>query len=181
MTDYRKARTDAAIRSAFIELSKTVPFDKISVAGIAKKALINRQTFYRHYPDKIALLEEINDDFLSYYEGLLTSRFDHMRDPASRRASDFEWFGKLIENSLDHRDEYLLLKHTKLPQTTFADEQIALIKRIYRKKKPQASELETLLFATMAQALNDYCLEGNCTVNPTEVVTALSAIANLRP
>ena len=180
MADQRKARTKAAIRAAFIELSKTMPFDKISVAAIAEKAMINRQTFYRHYPDKIALLEEVDDDLLSYYEALLASRLDHTRDPAFRNTSDFEWFNTLIEDSLEHRDEYLLLKRTKLPQTNFVDEQFALIQRVYRKKKPQARELETLMFAAMAQALNDYCLENNCTVDPAEVISALGAIANLR-
>ncbi len=36
------------------------------------------------------------------------------------------------------------------------------------------------MFASMAQALNDYRLENNCTVDPAEVISGLGAIANLR-
>ncbi|MFV0560668.1 MAG: TetR/AcrR family transcriptional regulator [Enterococcus sp.] len=49
-------QTKQAIKQALIESCKTKPFQKISVQEIAKKAGINRQTFYYHFTDKYNLL-----------------------------------------------------------------------------------------------------------------------------
>lgn len=74
------------------------------------------------------------------------------------------------------RDEYLLLKRTNLPEFDFQQEQFDLIKRIYRKANPEATGLEVTVFAVLAQALNDYCLEHCCSVNPTDLIEVLDEI-----
>lgn len=52
------------IKSAFRELVIQSSFAKVKVADIIAKVGISRMTFYRHYLDKYALLEEICfDDF----------------------------------------------------------------------------------------------------------------------
>ncbi|OJG38627.1 hypothetical protein RV01_GL002413 [Enterococcus dispar] len=52
-------QTKVKIATALIELVKTTDYSKISVQMIAKKAEINRQTFYYHFADKDELLRYI--------------------------------------------------------------------------------------------------------------------------
>ena len=58
--EYRSAiRSRRFIRQAFLELLKEKRFDKITVTDIVNRADINRSTFYAHYTDVKALIEEI--------------------------------------------------------------------------------------------------------------------------
>lgn len=55
-------RSRKLIRDAFLELIRTIPIERITVTDIAEKADINRGTFYTHYKDVLALVEEIQNE-----------------------------------------------------------------------------------------------------------------------
>lgn len=55
--DPRITRTRNLILDAFKHLLKTKGFEALTVQDLTKKALINRATFYAHFPDKYALLD----------------------------------------------------------------------------------------------------------------------------
>jgi AcrR family transcriptional regulator len=57
--DPRVLRTRNLLKEALIELSTEKSFDVVAVGEIARRANVNRATFYRHYPDKYGLVEEI--------------------------------------------------------------------------------------------------------------------------
>ncbi|NUW45147.1 TetR/AcrR family transcriptional regulator [Nonomuraea rhodomycinica] len=59
------ARTRRLIRDALIELVEERGFGDVTVGSVAKRALINRATFYRYYQDKYALVEEIFQEVIS--------------------------------------------------------------------------------------------------------------------
>ena len=59
--DPRVLRTRQLIREAFSILLQKKGFDAITIKDIAQRAAINRATFYAHYEDKYALLEEITE------------------------------------------------------------------------------------------------------------------------
>ncbi len=61
--DPRVMRTRQFIREAFRELLRSKDFNAISIKEITQKATINRATFYAHYEDKYALLEEYTEQF----------------------------------------------------------------------------------------------------------------------
>lgn len=61
-TDRRVSRTRKHIKDAFSQLLQTKDFEKITVTEIAETADINRRTFYLHYIDVFALLEELETD-----------------------------------------------------------------------------------------------------------------------
>lgn len=63
-TDLRYAKTDQAIRQAFLTLLKEKSFDRISVKMIIDKAAINRSTFYAHFLDKFDLMDKVEDTLL---------------------------------------------------------------------------------------------------------------------
>jgi AcrR family transcriptional regulator len=67
--DPRIRRTRQLLREALTGLLERKDFDSISIQEIAEAATLNRGTFYAHYTDKFALLEEwIRLSFLEHLE-----------------------------------------------------------------------------------------------------------------
>lgn len=58
VTDPRVKRTRQLIQQAFMDLLHEKSFQSLTVQDIAEKATINRATFYAHFVDKYALLDE---------------------------------------------------------------------------------------------------------------------------
>ncbi len=63
--DLRVIKTRQAIRGAFLKLLKLKPYSKISIQDISETAVISRNTFYLHYMDKAALVEELFEESLN--------------------------------------------------------------------------------------------------------------------
>lgn len=63
-TDRRTQYTKRMIREAFLQLIRKKPIQKITIADICTLADISRPTFYLHYADVYALLDEIGDNML---------------------------------------------------------------------------------------------------------------------
>ena len=57
--DPRIKRTRQLLHRAFHELLAEKTFEEITVHDIAERSMVNRATFYDHFPDKFALLEDI--------------------------------------------------------------------------------------------------------------------------
>ncbi len=58
-TDRRVVRTRNAIREAFTELLMETDYTKITITALAKRADVDRKTFYTHYSSIEALLEDV--------------------------------------------------------------------------------------------------------------------------
>src|ERR1700732_4536349 len=57
--DPRIRRTRQLLQDALRKMLEQKGFDDITVQDITEAATLNRATFYAHYPDKFALLEEL--------------------------------------------------------------------------------------------------------------------------
>ncbi len=66
-TDPRVLRTHKLLQEALIELTGERGFDAITVGDIARRATVNRATFYRHYQDKYDLLEQIIQEAIQQF------------------------------------------------------------------------------------------------------------------
>lgn len=65
MKEYRSAiRSRNMIKKAFIELLDEKDVTEISVVDVVNRADISRNTFYAHYDDIYAVLEELENDFV---------------------------------------------------------------------------------------------------------------------
>jgi AcrR family transcriptional regulator len=62
--DLRVRKTLRGIRSALVEIAKHKPLEQITVKELCEQALINKATFYSHYNNINALIEEIEDEFV---------------------------------------------------------------------------------------------------------------------
>ena len=71
MEDLRVIKTKSLIKGAFIELVEEKGFDNVTVKDICNKALINRNTFYLHYYDKVDLLNKIASEVFSEQENTI--------------------------------------------------------------------------------------------------------------
>jgi AcrR family transcriptional regulator len=78
LSDARVVRTRQALRQAMTELAEELPLESITVRAIAVRAGVGYATFFRHYPDKEALLSDVADvltqAFLARIRPLLQQR-----------------------------------------------------------------------------------------------------------
>ncbi|MBD3920345.1 TetR/AcrR family transcriptional regulator [Paenibacillus sp. PR3] len=67
--DRRHSRSQRLLKQSFAELMREKGFTAMTVKDIADRADVNRGTFYEHFPDKFALLEQsIRDKFIQLLE-----------------------------------------------------------------------------------------------------------------
>ncbi len=69
-TDKRYIKTHAQIRNIFKELILEMDYRDITVSEIARRADINRKTFYRHYQSQYSILEELQQEIMEDLSGL---------------------------------------------------------------------------------------------------------------
>lgn len=132
---YRNAiRSKKLIRQAFLELLKEKEFEKITVTDIVKYADINRSTFYAHYPDVMGLLDEIQEEILSFMDNYL-SKLDFaelLQDPKPylrmivKVAEQNEELFRLLSNSsvaVKHMENLKKLLVKRIISTVKAPEQ----------------------------------------------------------
>ena len=67
-------RTDRDITNALLKVMERKSLEKISVQDILDEAMINRSTFYQHFPDKYAILERMQEKYIAG----MTERIDEI-------------------------------------------------------------------------------------------------------
>jgi AcrR family transcriptional regulator len=111
--DPRTKRTHALLLDAFVQLLGEKSFDELTVQDIAARATVNRATFYAHFPDKYALLDEIigtgfahhlqrrldapTDSTAAYLRLLLLAVTDHLTAIATSCRRSLQTFEAVIE------------------------------------------------------------------------------------
>lgn len=63
--DPRALRTRQALQRALLDLAAERPFEELTVGDIARRAGVNRSTFYQHYADRETLLADALDEVLA--------------------------------------------------------------------------------------------------------------------
>lgn len=81
--DPRQLRSQAALTGALLALLEERPFDQITIQEITARAGVGYATFFRHYPDKLSLLNEIASEQI----GGLMQLARPALDPVDSRAS----------------------------------------------------------------------------------------------
>ena len=128
--DPRVRRTRQLLQGALRRLLEQKGFDNISVQDITEAATLNRATFYAHYPDKFALLEElIRVSFLQLlaqrnvrFDGTCSSAFkaiilalcDYLREVQKSHSSDRLQFEPFVEATVIDQIRLMLLEGFRL-------------------------------------------------------------------
>lgn len=97
--DRRITKTKAAIREAFFSMIKEKNAPKITVTEIAKRANIDRKTFYLHYDSTEAIINEFYQDLIS--ELLLILEKNDFFDRSFDVSSLFQSLNILIDRNID--------------------------------------------------------------------------------
>nr|BAD81048.1 transcription regulator [Levilactobacillus brevis] len=147
MTDLRNKRTEMLIENSFIQLVRQQGFNNVSVIDISNKALINRQTFYRHYQDKYHLAAKMIQDFVSTYDSVLKKR-SNLNKQNQNFLSITSILAPDIKNLLiKQREKILALRSIQLDSKDLSSE----IKRVLRnnlvsmlEEKPDKFEMSLL-------------------------------------
>ncbi|HET7106560.1 MAG TPA: TetR/AcrR family transcriptional regulator [Candidatus Acidoferrum sp.] len=123
--DPRIRRTRGLLQDALQRLLEEKDFDKITIQDIAEAATLNRATFYAHYPDKFALLEEwIRVSFLQLlecrkirFDGSCATAFnpvilavcDYLAELQKSRASKQRQFEAFVEGTVIDQIRIILI------------------------------------------------------------------------
>lgn len=91
--DLRVQRTIKNIYDAFEELIVDKDYSKITVTELAKKAMINKKTFYRYYPTLDDLLAEMQARYSQRYLEIIKD-FQYPRDIKKSVRAFFEYSAK---------------------------------------------------------------------------------------
>ena len=134
--DRRVRKTKTAVHAALLKLMTEKKLSQITVKELTEKADINRKTFYNHYSDIFAVLDEVEDEcvnrVLAVFEMDSFDRYIEMPDLFFRNMiteiRENQEFYTLLSQSAAHsrildkliRKEHILLR--KLIDTEHADE-----------------------------------------------------------
>lgn len=125
--------TRKAIRETFIELLEEQPLNDITVREIVKRCGINRNTFYYHYQDLPALIEEIIKDdaeaFIQAYPSVtsIVECFDAVTEFASHQKRSIMHIYRSMSREVFERNlmmvcEYFVCSYV---ETTLSQENIS--------------------------------------------------------
>jgi AcrR family transcriptional regulator len=148
ISDARVVRTREALREAMTELATESPLEAITVRAIAARAGVGYATFFRHYPDKDALLADVADrlirEFLQRVAPLLT---EHDRAAAARTMCDFV---------MEHLAIYQALLAGGSGETVRAEMLRQTLKTMAatRKRRPDGPFDDLMLFHLVSAILN---------------------------
>lgn len=125
-----RQRTLAAIHTAFYELLRKMPFEKITIRNICDEAKVSKFTFYNYYCDKYELAEALEEEFIG---GLCTAiegpelseagnslRSKNVWNYITDHAEEYRALTTLTLNGVNF-NQYLLERLQKLTQKQIAD------------------------------------------------------------
>lgn len=141
--DPRIRRTRQLLQDALRKLLEQKGFDDITVQDITEAATLNRATFYAHYPDKFALLEElIRVSFLQLlaqrnvsfdgtcpaaFKAIILALCDYLLEIQKSRSSDRLQFEPFVEATVIDQIRLMLMEGFRRnpPQRRISAEMIA--------------------------------------------------------
>jgi AcrR family transcriptional regulator len=114
--EYKSAiRSRKLIRQAFIELMKEKQLERITVTDIITRADINRGTFYAHYQDTRAVIEQIENEIIGqmlaflgefHYKNFFQNPLPLLLKISRYLEEDLEFYRTLINSS--GADQFLI-------------------------------------------------------------------------
>ena len=147
MEDKRIAKTKKNLKNAMLAMLGEKDFEHITITELCRAAEISRITFYSHYSDKYALLDEIFDDMLKlgtedYYRrqrennptGRLAAGYVNMLDAILQLYSDrFDFF----RHTNPEKNPYLASRLYSIVLETVEQHTLHVKKRMRLKYSPR--------------------------------------------
>ncbi len=103
--DLRVRRTHKLLWEALMAELSERPFEEITVKDICERAMVHRTTFYKHYEDKYALLEQ----GMRQMYAALVAEDEHLPPSAFSVDEPPPYFIRLFEHAAQHQRFYKLM------------------------------------------------------------------------
>ncbi len=182
-TDRRVLRSKLALKQALLKLMSEKSFSSISITEIVELANYNRGTFYTHYEQKEALLEEVINELIEELIAAFREPYDHVElfHVNELTANSVT----LFEHIYSRKEEYtVLFRSDALPMVK--DQMFNSVKRILNEDLEYAyGEINPeLLQAYSTHALMGlvfHWIEGGFKYEPPYMQKQLIAILHWRP
>lgn len=179
--DRRSRRAREAIDAAALSLMRERDFESISVSDIAKRADVNRATFYHHYVDKYDWLEQcIRNRLQEVVEVQRFIRFNSGPD------DQFEKFIQIFQHFDKNFDFYSLMLHNE--GTLFFQKRFKEIIRELVKEKASLAAASALEFdflinyvASAFSGLVEWWIENNRPLPPETMAKNMNALLSHAP
>ncbi len=107
--DRRVAKTQKAIREAFLSLMEEKTVDKISMKEIAERADVDRKTVYNYYNGIYAIQESLENDLILQFEEIMQNLEYTLDDPYVLLAG----VTKVLEENMSIYDRIVHLKNNQ--------------------------------------------------------------------
>lgn len=148
-------RTDRDITNALLTVMDRRSFEKITVQDILDEAMINRSTFYQHFTDKYAILERLQERYISG----LTERISTVTKDGTRDLGQINRiFCEYIDEQQDKMKKLLSVRTENLDMES---QMRALLSRYLGQSGSNLSELEREMLSGMIVRFILYHLEHN--------------------
>lgn len=172
----RVLMTKNMLRSAFLELLKEKPIDKITIYELCARADINRTTFYKYYGSQYDLLNELEQ---MLFEGLNETLLEET-------SSDYEKMKLILEFLASDKETARLLINT-VSDHAFTENLFGLpaIKKLVKNKTSDtldgaSEEYLRLFFCHGGYAVIRKWLNAGCEETPSEMAQLLTDFISMR-
>lgn len=167
--DIRVIKTAQNIQQSFLTLLEQKEFQDITVQDILDQAQINRTTFYKHYPNKNALAQQLVDDFKQkVLLPVLQERF-------SKPTLEFAQTAAPIMMAV--RQQLRPLWKIETPKIHLKQEIYQIVKQRYIQEMPKEMldensdlELQAHLYASLLLATMTYALNTDQPLDPVQML-----------
>lgn len=113
MEDKRITKTKRSLKESMIRMLEDESFEQISITELCRRSDVSRITFYSHYSDKYALLDDIFNDMLL----LGTADYRRRQQENNQRNGLVEGYLNLLDSILKiYYDRFDFFRHTN-PET----------------------------------------------------------------
>ena len=105
--DVRVLKSKRDLRNGLLSLLNERPFEKITVGDICERAMINKMTFYKHYSDKYALIDDcLRSIALDIYRKSVAKISESKGDAVSMLTT---FFSDVLDECIDKKNIILTL------------------------------------------------------------------------
>lgn len=110
MIDKRIKKTKKNLKETLITLMADAPFEEITITKLCEKADISRITFYTHYSDKYALIDDIFQDMIQ----IGTAIYRKMQDENNPKRNYVQSYCNVLHTILElYYSHYEFFCHTR--------------------------------------------------------------------
>lgn len=136
---------ERTIINAFVSLSKSCSFDKITVQMILDEAFISRYTFYRYFPDKYAIAEQIQSELLGKFKTFISNdalKYSDSDKPVIAENKEKEFDTAIYNFVQENKNKIDSIAHIRTESIDFYDRIKKVFENNYKVNMPIKRELD---------------------------------------